>query len=73
MNKFNHLLKLPSDWHKTLKEGGVAIDLSNPIDELETLFKNNKHIYTYKYTHIYIYIYSTIVLVIYLLTRMMYI
>jgi len=45
MNKFNHLLKLPSDWHKTLKEGGVAIDLSNPIDELETLFKNNKHFY----------------------------
>ena len=45
MNKFNHLLKLPSDWHKTFKEGGVAIDLSNPIDELETLLKNNKHIY----------------------------
>ena len=45
MNKFNHLLKLPGDWHKTLKEGGVAIDLFKPTAELETLFKNNKHFY----------------------------
>ena len=45
MNKFNHLLKLPGDWHKTLKEGGVAIDLSEPTAELETLFKNNKNFY----------------------------
>ena len=45
MNKFNDLLKLPSDWHKTLKEGGVGIDLSEPTAELVKLFKNKKNFY----------------------------
>jgi uracil-DNA glycosylase len=45
MNKFNDLLQLPVDWHKALKEEGVAIDLSKPTTELETLFKNKKNFY----------------------------
>ena len=45
MNKFNYLLQLPGDWHKALKEEGVAIDLSKPTTELETLFKNKKNFY----------------------------
>lgn len=45
MSKFNHLLQLPADWHKALKEEGVAFDLSKPTTELETLFKNKKNFY----------------------------
>ena len=45
MTKFNHLLRLPNDWHKALKEEGIAIDLSKPTARLEILFKNKKNFY----------------------------